>query len=466
MWTRRDLLTRTGLGMGWLGLQPLLEQESLAAPPLGRPLSVRPPHFAAKAKRVIHLFMNGGVSHIDSFDPKPVLAKYHGQTLPASFKTERKTGAAFGSPFQFTKHGQSGIEISSLFPHVAQSADELCVIRSMYADVPNHEPSFLLMNCGEGRQSRPAMGAWVTYGLGSENQNLPGFIVMCPGGQPTTGANNWRSAFLPGAYQGTYIDTQHTDPRKLIENIQNTSLRPGRQRTQLDLLQHLNQQHLATRRHDPQLESRIQSFELAYRMQTDATEAFDVSREPQSVREMYGETTYGRQVLIGRRLLERGVRFVQIWQRAGQPWDAHDNLEKNHRDLALECDQPIGALLKDLKSRGMLDDTLVIWGGEFGRTPTVEIPTPGVSSVGQGRDHNHYGFSMWLAGGGVKGGYIHGATDELGWNAVEKRVHVHDLHATMMQLLGFNHEQLTYRFAGRDYRLTDVHGEVVRDILA
>ena len=340
------------------------------------------------------------------------------------------------------------------------------MIRSMYADVPNHEPSFLLMNCGEGRQPRPAMGAWVNYGLGTDNQNLPGFIVMCPAGQPTTGANNWRSAFLPGAYQGTYIDTQHTDPQKLIENIRNTSLRPGRQRTQLDLLQEINQQHLSTRSHDPQLEARIQSFELAYRMQTEATEAFDVSLEPQFIREMYGDTTYGRQVLIGRRLLERGVRFVQIWQRAGQPWDAHDTLEKNHRELALECDQPIGALLKDLKARGMLDDTLVIWGGEFGRTPTVEIPTPGVSSVGQGRDHNHYGFSMWLAGGGVKGGYVHGATDELGWSAVEKRVHVHDLHATIMQLLGFNHEQLTYRFAGRDYRLTDIHGEVVHDLIA
>lgn len=467
MFTRRELLTRTGLGMGWLGLQPLLGRSSVAAAQTsGQPLSLRLPHFAAKAKRVIHLFMNGGVSHLDSFDPKPVLTKYHGQTLPTSQKTERKTGAAFGSPFAFSKCGRSGIEISSLFPHIAQSADELCVIRSMYADVPNHEPSYLLMNCGDGRQPRPAMGAWLTYGLGSENQNLPGFIVMCPAGQPSTGASNWRSAFLPGAFQGTYIDTQHTDPQKLIENIRNEFVRPGRQRTQLDLLQQLNQLHLTSRGHDPQLEARIQSFELAYRMQTEATEAFDVSREPQSIREMYGETTYGRQVLIGRRLLERGVRFVQIWQRPGQPWDAHDNLEKNHRDLALECDQPIGAMLKDLKARGMLDDTLVIWGGEFGRTPTVEIPTPGVSSVGLGRDHNHYGFSMWLAGGGVKGGHIHGATDELGWNAVEDRVHVHDLHATILHLLGFDHEKLTYRFAGRDYRLTDIHGEVVTGLLA
>ena len=467
MWTRRELLQRSGLGIGWLGALDLLQPTAARAADAGSrsPLAVRPPHFPGRAKRVIHLFMNGGVSHIDSFDPKPVLTKFHGQSLPTHLKTERKTGTAFGSPFQFRKHGRSGIDISELFPHVAESADELCVIRSMYADVPNHEPSYLLMNCGDARQPRPAMGSWVTYGLGSENQNLPGFIVMCPAGQPSTGANNWRSAFLPGAFQGTYIDTQHSDPLKLVENIRNPFLRPGRQRPQLDLLQTLNRNHLAARENDPLMEARIESFELAYRMQSEATDAFDVSKEPQAVREMYGETTYGRQVLIGRRLLERGVRFVQIWQRPGQPWDAHDQLEKNHRDLAKECDQPIGALLKDLKSRGMLDDTLVIWGGEFGRTPTVEIPTPGVSSIGQGRDHNHYGFSMWLAGGGVRKGHIHGATDELGWNAVENRVHVHDLHATILHLLGFDHEQLTYRYAGRDYRLTDVHGNVVHELL-
>ena len=468
MFSRRELLTRTGLGMGGLALADVCGREAAANETASEthPLAPKRPHFAAKAKRVIHLFMNGGVSHVDSFDPKPILTQYHGRSLPTSQRTERKTGAAFGSPFKFAKHGQSGVEISELFPHVAKSADDLCVIRSMYADVPNHEPSYLLMNCGDGRQSRPSMGAWVTYGLGTDNQNLPGFIVMCPGGVPATAGNNWRSAFLPGAYQGTYIDSQHREPQKLVEHIRNDFVRPGRQRAQLDLLQQLNQRHLAARGEDAQLEARIQSFELAYRMQSEATDAFDVSREPLAVREMYGDTTYGRQVLIGRRLLERGVRFVQIWQRPGQPWDAHDNLEKNHRDLASECDQPIGALLSDLKARGMLDDTLVIWGGEFGRTPTVEIPTPGVSSVGQGRDHNHYGFSMWLAGGGVKGGHVHGATDELGWNAVENRVHIHDLHATILHLLGFDHERLTYRYAGRDFRLTDVHGNVVRELLA
>lgn len=466
MFNRREMLSRCGTGLGMLALADLLGSPlAHAAAPLN-PLAPKAPHFAPKAQRVIHLFMNGGPSHVDTFDPKPLLDKYHGQALPNTQRTERKTGAAFRSPFKFSRHGKNGLEISELFPHVAKSADDLCVIRSMYADVPNHEPSFMLMNCGEGRQARPSMGAWVTYGLGTVNQNLPGFIAMCPGGQPTMAAQNWRSAFLPGAFQGTYIDTRHTEPEKLVENIRNEFIQPGRQRQQMDLLQSLNRLHSVARQEDPALESRIQSFELAYRMQSEATEAFDIRQEPQNIREMYGDTTYGRQLLIGRRLLERGVRFLQIWQGAGQPWDAHDAIESNHRTLAGECDQPIGALLPDLKQRGMLDSTLVIWGGEFGRTPTVEIPTPGVSSVGNGRDHNHYGYTTWLAGGGVKGGYVHGATDELGWNAIEKRVHVHDLHATILHLLGFDHEKLTYRYAGRDFRLTDVHGHVVKDILA
>ena len=296
MFSRRELLTRTGLGMGGLALADVCGREAAANETASEthPLAPKRPHFAAKAKRVIHLFMNGGVSHIDSFDPKPILTQYHGRSLPTSQRTERKTGAAFGSPFKFAKHGQSGVEISELFPHVAKSADELCVIRSMYADVPNHEPSYLLMNCGDGRQSRPAMGAWITYGLGTDNQNLPGFIVMCPGGVPATAGNNWRSAFLPGAYQGTYIDSQHREPQKLVEHIRNDFMRPGRQRAQLDLLQQLNQRHLAARGEDAQLEARIQSFELAYRMQSEATDAFDVSREPLAVREMYGDTTYGR----------------------------------------------------------------------------------------------------------------------------------------------------------------------------
>ena len=345
--------------------------------------------------------------------------------------------------------------------------DEICVIRSMHADVPNHEPSLMLMNCGEARQARPCLGSWLMYGLGTENQNLPGFIVMCPGGFPIAESQNWQSAFLPGIFQGTYIDSRHSDIEKLIAHIHNRSVGPKAQRAQLDLLAELNRRHLDRRRGEADLEARIQSFELAYRMQSEAADAFDISQEPESIREMYGPGVHARQLLVTRRLLERGVRFVQLWHGDGQPWDNHDDLETGHRALARQCDRPIGAFLKDLKQRGMLEDTLVIWGGEFGRTPTVELPTPG-SNAGKmnGRDHNHYGFTMWLAGGGVKGGHVHGATDEIGFQAVENKVHVHDLHATILRLLGFDHEQFTYRYAGRDFRLTDVHGKVVNDIIA
>ena len=381
--------------------------------------------------------------------------------------TERKTGAAFPSPFKFQRYGESGVEVSELFPHVAEHIDDIAVIRSMHADVPNHEPSLLLMNCGEARLIRPSMGSWLTYGLGTENQNLPGFIAMCPGGYPIQESQNWQAGFLPGIYQGTYIDTRHTEIEKLIENVRNTMTSRGDQRRQLDLLQQLNRRHSAERRQDPQLESRLQSFELAYRMQTEAADAFDVAKEPQRIREMYGPGTQARQLLIARKLIEKGVRFVQVWHGAGQPWDNHDDIEVNHRRLAKECDQGIGALLTDLKQRGLLDETLVIWGGEFGRTPTVELPTPG-SNAGKvnGRDHNHHGFTYWLAGGGVKGGQAYGATDEFGFQAVENKVHVHDLHATILRLMGFDHEKFTYRYAGRDFRLTDVHGKVVWDLIA
>lgn len=465
--TRREFLSRCGMGMGALGLTPLLPSTIADSSSLS-PLAPRSPHFHGKAKRVIHLFMNGGPSHVDTFDPKPLLQKYSGKLLPKTNpKTERKTGAAFPSPFRFTKHGQSGIEVSELFPHVAESIDEIAVIRSLHADVPNHEPSLLLMNCGDARLIRPSFGSWLTYGLGSENQNLPGFIAMCPGGYPIQESQNWQSGFLPGVYQGTYINTKHRSIEKLIEHIKSNYSSLREQREQLDLLQQLNNRHLVKRQGDSQLEARIQSFELAYRMQIDATDAFDIAREPEHVRKMYGEGTQARQILIARRLLERGVRFVQVWHGAGQPWDNHDDIEINHRKLAGQCDQAIGALLKDLKQRGMLDDTLVIWGGEFGRTPTVELPTPG-SNAGKinGRDHNHYGFTMWLAGGGVKGGYVHGATDEFGFQAAEKKVHVHDLHATILALFGFDHKRLTFRHAGRDFRLTDVHGNVVDDLIA
>ena len=461
------------MGMGALALANLMGELGMASPVTSaapiNPLSPKSPQFPGKAKRVIHLFMNGGPSQVDTFDPKPMLDKFAGKPLPMDYlPTERKTGAAMASPFKFKKHGQSGIEISELFPHVAESADELCIIRSMQADVPNHEPSLLLMNCGEARQIRPSMGSWVTYGLGSVNQNLPGFVVMCPGGYPIQESQNWQSGFLPGVYQGTYIDTQHTQLNQLIEHIKNPTSSTKEQRRQLDLLMELNRQHEQQRGgSDAALDARIQSFELAYRMQMDAADAFDISREPKHIREMYGEGTQARQILIARRLLERGVRFVQVWHGAGQPWDNHDDLEVNHRRLAAECDKAMGALIKDLKQRGMLEDTLVIWGGEFGRTPTVELPTPG-SNAGKinGRDHNSYGFSMWLAGGGAKGGHIHGATDEFGFKSVQDVVHVHDLHATLLHLLGLDHTRLTYRYSGRDFRLTDVHGRVVGEILA
>ncbi|CAN1565893.1 Protein of unknown function DUF1501 [Fimbriimonadaceae bacterium] len=470
--SRRELLSRMGNGFAALGLMGVLGESAFASSvPQGavrlNPLAPKAPMFAAKAKRVIFLFMNGGPSQVDTFDPKPMLAKYAGQAIPLQLPTERRTGAALPSPYKFQKYGQSGIEVSEIFPNVAKHVDDMVVIRSMHADVPNHEPSLMLMNCGDARMPRPAMGSWTLYGLGTENQNLPGFIAMCPGGFPIQETQNWQSGFLPGVLAGTYIDPKNRDIERLIENVRNNYTLPSEQRAQLDLVQRLNQKHLARRQGDAALEARIQSFELAYRMQSEATDAFDVSKESVATQEMYGPGDFARQCLMARRLAERGVRFIQLYHGAGQPWDSHDDLEVAHRNLAREADQGIGALLTDLKQRGMLDETLVIWGGEFGRTPTVEMPTPG-SNAGKmnGRDHNHYGFSMWMAGGGVKGGTVYGATDEFGFRAQEKPMHVHDLHATILHLLGFDHTKLTYRHAGRDYRLTDVHGNVVHDIVA
>ena len=469
LWNRRELLRLSGMGMAALGCQTLLAGASRpqgSSPASSNPLTPKPPPQLGKAKRVVHLFMNGGPSQVDTFDPKPALEKYAGKKLPIHLRTERATGAAFPSPFKFIKHGQSGIEISEIFPHIGSCADDLCVIRSMHTNVPNHVPSFYMMNCGSFPQPRPSLGSWVTYGLGSENQNLPGFIALCPGGNPTGGAPNWRSAFLPGAYQGTLIDTSEVEVERLIANIKNRSVSPDGQRRQLDLLAELNRDHQQDRGEDALLEARIQSFELAYRMQMEASDVFDISGEPEYVKRAYGDTAHGRQMIITRRLLEKGVRFIQVYHGAGQPWDSHNEIAKNHGNLGKECDQPIGAFLKDLKQRGMLDDTLVIWGGEFGRTPAVELTAFGSNPGVNGRDHNSYGFSMWLAGGGVKGGFVHGSTDEFGYRAVDKPVHVHDLHATILHLLGFDHEKFTYRYSGRDFRLTDVHGRVVGELLA
>jgi hypothetical protein len=470
--TRRQLMQRLGNGFAALGMGALFAEQGLAQgaakPSAASPLAVKAPHFKPKAKRVIFFFANGGMSHVDTFDPKPMLTKHHGQPLPfANLPTERKTGAAFRSPFEFKKCGQSGIEISDIFPNLRTVADELCVVRSMHADVPNHEPSLLLMNCGEARLPRPSFGSWVTYGLGSENQNLPGFVVMCPGGYPIQETQNWQCAFLPGVFQGMYIDPRHTNVDQLVEHIQNHVLSKSDQRVQLDLLKKLNERHLQQRQNEAALEARLQSFELAYRMQMDATDAFDIDKEPKHIREMYGEGTFARQTLIARRLAEKGVRFIQLYHGAGQPWDNHDDIEVNHRNLARQCDQPIAALIKDLKQRGMLDETLILFGGEFGRTPTVELPTPGANAGKQnGRDHNNHGFTMVMAGGGVAKGTTYGATDDFGFRAEVDKVHVHDLHATLLKLLGFDHTKLTYRYAGRDFRLTDVYGNVVDKLIA
>src|SRR5262245_21974110 len=463
--TRRQLLGRCGAGFAALALPDLLREAGLlqAAPGRG-PFAPRQPHFPGKAKRVIHLFMNGAVSQVDTFDPKPLLQKYDHKPLPMELpRTDIPCGGGLPSAFKFKKCGQSGIEVSEVFPQVGSVIDDICVIRSMHTDSPNHDAGHMMMNCGDARQSRPSVGSWVTYGLGTENDNLPGFIAMCPAGRPAMDSQNWQSAFLPAVYQGTYVDSAHHEVGRLIENVRSPLLSPKQQRQQLDLLLRLNQEHLQRHPEEALLEARLQSFELAYRMQFAALDAFDIDKEPKAVRDLYGPGTQGRQMLIARRLLERGVRFVQVFHGPGAPWDHHRDLAKGLRTQAQACDQAIAALIKDLKQRGMLDETLVLWGGEFGRTPAVEV---GRGQPTEGRDHNHHGFSVWLAGGGVKGGYVHGATDEFGYVAVEKPVHVHDLHATILHLLGMDHEKLTYRYAGRDFRLTDVSGEVVRDILA
>ncbi len=456
--TRRDFLRTSGMGMGALSLGSMLAPTASAETPLTIP------HFPGKAKRVIHFFCNGGPSHVDTFDPKPALEKYAGKMLPMeNLKTERKTGAAFPSPFKFKRYGESGIEVSDLFAKTAAHIDDIAVMRSLKAKVPNHEPSLMLMNSGDAVMSRPSMGSWINYGLGSDNQNLPGFVVMCPGGYPVKEADNWRAGFLPGNFQGTFIDSKHTKIDKLIENIRNSNTTREEQRQQLDLLHAMNEEHAAKRVNDAHLDAQIKSFELAYRMQMAATDAFDIEKEPEYIHSLYGEGVHARQTMIARRLLERGVRYVQLWHGAGQPWDNHADINI-HATLARQIDQPIAALITDLKQRGMFEDTLIIWGGEFGRTPTVELEASG--KVTKGRDHNPYGFSMWMAGGGIKGGTVYGATDEFGFRATENVMEVHDLHATILHLLGFDHERFTYRYAGRDFRLTDVHGNVIHDIIA
>ena len=455
--SRRQLLARSGMGFGMLGLSSVLAQNVLGPNVLGQkrgvsasddPTAPKPPHFAPRARSVIFLFMNGGPSHVDTFDPKPALKKFEGKP--------GKGGKYMPSPFAFGKHGQSGVEMSDIFPHLATCADELCVLRSMHTTTPNHEPGLLMMNSGAQQPIRPCLGSWLTYGLGTENQNLPGFVVLCPG-KPVVGPALWGNSFLPGVHQGTHINNAKLDPANVIGHVRNKHLSPKSQRRLLDFLQAMNRRHLEERRRDEQLEARIQSLEIAYRMQFAAQEAFDVGRETEATLRMYGKGEFASGCLVARRLVERGVRMVQLYYGSGQPWDAHGNILDHKRDAG-KSDQSIAALIKDLKQRGLLDDTLIVWGGEFGRTPTAQ--------GAKGRNHHNTGFSMWLAGGGVKGGLMYGATDELGVNAVEDRMDVHDLHATILHLMGLDHTKLTYRYSGRDFRLTDVHGNVVRDILA
>jgi hypothetical protein len=457
-----------GSGFGMLAFAGMVSKSLAQARPADHP---------AKAKHVIFLYMNGGLSQVDSFDPKPALDKYHGQPMPgASIATERKTGALMRSPFQFKKYGQSGMEVSELFPHVGACADDICFIRSVYTDIPNHEPAMLMMNTGHSQVGRPSLGSWLTYGLGAENENLPGFVVLCPDVPTTVGPPLWNNAFLPAVHQGTYISDQvekqldalvgkQFDPQKLISFIHNDKFLPAEQRRELDLLERLDRMQIEKRAlQDPQLDATIQSMEIAYRMQTEAPEVFDIRKESQATLKMYGPGSTARGCLMAVRLAQRNVRMVQLYYGKGDPWDAHSDIQA-HRKNAMDSDQPFAAVIQDLKSRGLLQDTLVVCGSEFGRTPVMEVGG-GAGSTQNGRDHNPFGFTMWLAGGGIKGGTIYGATDDFGFKAVENPVHVHDLHATILHLMGIDHTKLTYRYSGRDFRLTDVSGNVIRDIIA
>jgi hypothetical protein len=462
MMTRRDCLRTMGTGFGMTAFAGLAAPAASAAMDTN-PLLPKAPHFPAHAKHVIFLFLNGGPSQVDTFDPKPMLDKYNGKPVPSgNLKTERKTGNLLKSPFEFRKYGESGIEVSEIFPKLGARIDDCCVIRSMYTDRPNHEPSLLLMNTGDKFVGRPSMGSWLSYGLGSENQNLPGFVVLCPG-FPVIGPQLWASAFLPAVYQGTYIPNNEKTPDKLVQYVRNSELTLPEQRRQLDLLDKLNEIHLRRAGQDRELEASIQSAEIAYRMQTEAPEIFDISKESPRVRERYGDSDFGRGCLMSLRLVEKGVRMVQVYYGNSQPWDNHDDI-LIHRRLARDADAPIAALLEDLRLRGLLDQTIVIISGEFGRTPVVEVS--GLVKVQNGRDHNSHGFSTVLAGGGIRRGYVHGATDDFGFKAVDKPVHIHDLHATLLHALGLDHTKLTYRYSGRDFRLTDVAGNVVEEILA
>jgi hypothetical protein len=526
--TRREALRRVGNGFGMAAFASMLgnsiaRAEGLAGPDGATP-GIKLDH-PQKVKRVIFLFMNGGLSTIDSFDPKPMLDKYDGQPLPgAQVKTERGTGELMKSPFKFKKSGKSGIEISELWPNVGEVADDICFIRSVYTEIPNHEPSCLMMNTGANQAGRPSLGAWITYGLGTVNQNLPGFVVLCPDVPTTVGPPLWSNGFLPAINQGTFISSKVAtppegegpmdeekpkavdkkpaeekkmeskgdqpkdeklvakaeekkdekdkkvvvekafDPKKLISYVNNPKFELTEQRRELDLLQKIEKLKAKKDGEDPQVEAVLKSMEVAYRMQTEAPAVFDIRKESEATQKLYGPGSTARACLTGVRLLEKGVRMVQVYYAKGDPWDAHGDIMA-HKVNAKNSDQPFAAVIKDLKSRGMWEDTLVVCGSEFGRTPVREVGGGG-GAVKKGRDHNPFGFTMWLAGGAIKGGTTYGATDDFGFKAVERPVHIHDIHATILYLMGIDHTKLTYRYSGRDFRLTDVSGNVLHDVLA
>jgi hypothetical protein len=473
--TRRDLLFRAGAGFAGLACADLLDRDDLlrAEPQATRPaaarnpLAARPPHFAPRAKSVIFLFMYGGPSQVDLFDPKPELRRFHG--TPMSGKGEidvffGNPGALMASPYEFNRHGQSGIDVSELYPSLAGCVDDLAVIRSLHTDSNNHSPAIFNLNSGIIRPGSPSLGSWTTYGLGSVNENLPAFVVMYDWrGGPIGGAPNWSAGFMPAAYQGT---PYRSTGAPIVDLTPPTWVDPHLQRAEVDLVQKLNRAHAETRPGESDLDARIASYELAFSMQTHAPEAVDISKESDATRRLYGldrKTTeyFGRQCLIARRLVERGVRFVQVYSGGGhqqQSWDAHYGLDENHRMHCAETDVPMAGLLRDLKARGLLDQTLVVWGGEFGRMP--------ISQSAIGRDHNPHGFTMWLAGGGIRGGQVYGATDELGYRAVEDACSVHDLHATILHCLGLDHRKLTYFYGGRDQRLTNFGGDPILKLVA
>lgn len=465
--SRRCMLKTSAVGFGHLALSALLADESRASESVSlNPLTAKSPHFHARAKRIVFLYMKGGPSQVDTFDPKPLLDRDHGKAPPFALPkvTFAKQGNLLKSPWKFHQYGESGLPVSELFPHVAQHIDELCILRSVHGTNPAHGGALLKLHTGSDQFVRPSLGSWVTYGLGTENENLPAFITICPT-LAHGGVNNWGSAFLPAHCQGTPIGNASVAAAQAkVKHIRNDRIDSVLQRRQLDLMRTMNESHLHSVASDQALEGRMNSFELAFRMQGELPLVQDLSSETAATKKLYGiddpvTENFGRQCLMARRFLDRGVRFVQVTHSDSEvQWDQHSNLYLGHSKNAAEVDKPIAGFLTDLRSRGLLEDTLVLWGGEFGRTPTAE--------ASDGRDHNPHGFTMWMAGGGVKGGFAYGSTDDYGYYAVENKMHIHDLHATILHILGLNHEKLTFRFAGRDFRLTDVAGTVASDILA